>query len=67
MVFSIEAWKHPVWGLREQEVTLVQKEALRGENVKKQVEPVLATLMYFQMLSNIFFTRQTIWDDEPEH
>lgn len=37
-------------GLREQEITLVQKEALQAQDFKKQVQPVLVTFMYIHLI-----------------
>lgn len=37
-------------GLREQEITLVQKEALQAQDIKKQVQPALDTFMYIHLM-----------------
>lgn len=47
-------------GLREQEITSVQKEDLQAQNFKKQVELVLVRFMYFERLSKMFSASETI-------
>lgn len=37
-------------GLREQEITVVQKEVLQAQDTTKQVQPVLFTFMYIHLI-----------------